>query len=126
MSLHMYDGSHRFHAAKRVWHEAGLNLPVTIAVKSLQPDEPDDSTLEEMRALNQRVAVPASLIAVDAKKQLRYAGMLSTIEDCHRPRDSCHASIDSHPACLYRLALEAHQLEALSASATCPAYCSCR
>ena len=69
MCLHMYDGSHRFHAAKEV-AAGGMDLPICLAVFPLPDGVSDDVIREEMQALNKRVAVPDQLLDQDASPQL--------------------------------------------------------
>ena len=70
-SLHAYDGSHRFHAAKQDLEETGTDVQMEVAVLSLDDSESDDVILLEMEALNKHVPVPTHLMDNEARIQLK-------------------------------------------------------
>ena len=57
--LHIYDGAHRIKAARQLFRNFQLDLPVIIAVKRLAAAQQDEVVIRaEMSAINKRVMVP--------------------------------------------------------------------
>ena len=57
-TLYIYDGMHRFEAARNLLVARGIDLPVIFCVRQLRVDETEHVIQEEFTSLNKRVEVP--------------------------------------------------------------------